>query len=470
MCFSLFSQQEIKNFMLETYKYNQKLVETDSLGQIYYFFNYKNNFELKILNSKLDIVGGKRFKLKEFNKHSSLQGIGFNVSDVFIYLYDSKNHTISRIKIDKQNIGSPSISSSIQIPETETLIDSRNINDSYHFISIDRVSNEFVIRRCQDTFDSLATTRISAHTELLAKILSGNEKKINLNHIQIYSDKIELTSSHSKLYEEKNTIYITSDNKNMCHLFKLNLIDKTCTYNPLFFHISQTNDNNIIGGNSIIKDDKLFRVTMSKNTFNTAVIDLNDFSLIKNYTFSSQSNSIDLQSSYPVEEIEFEDRADTKEYLKTPESFIEHIDPEHLAVAVADISEDEYLVQIGSSKTSYYTVTNPGYGPSFGMGSFSLGGGMGNMGNPAVYMPSSTTYLKTTKVYFKSILEKENLSKSFSENISNSIYDEVKAFENQKVNTSYKNISSIVCRENEIIYGYFSGKDDLYHLITFKTK
>ncbi|HTF80067.1 MAG TPA: hypothetical protein VL947_00025, partial [Cytophagales bacterium] len=130
--------------------------------------------------------------------------------------------------------------------------------------------------------------------------------------------------------------------------------------------------------------------------------------------------------------------------------------------------EQEYLLQVGSSRVSYYTVPTPGYGPNFGMGGTGVWIGGGGLGSPSIFnTPSVNTYKKVSDVYFKSILNKDNLQKSDNNYMENSLYDKIMSYENVKVNNAYKNMSVIIENENEILYGYFNGKDDLYHLVKF---
>lgn len=461
------AQEDAKVFSLDTYKYDNVISETDQNGNIYLCFYYKTKFEIKILDKNKNITAGRTFKIKDFDKRSYPIGIGYDRNYMYVFFLDVRTNELSRLVYDKDNVMVPRFSPKIVLPKSEKYLETVNVKGQFKILFVDVLTNKFVIRSNKAIFDSLPAVRLPSHCEKLAKVFMDDDKDIILRRMYNHNDNIQNTNFYAKIYFNKDLMRITVDQKKLTHLFEIDFIKNTCNYNKLNFHLHRCSDDDIKAGNSHIKDERLFRVTYCSSIMNLSVVDLDSMSLAKNYNITPDK-TIDIKTGEVISEINYEDRSDTRDYLRDTEEFLDYIDPEGLGVAVSSINDKEYLLQVGSSKTSLYTVSNPGYGPSFGMGNnVWIGSGIG-LGSPSVFNSSSmNTYKKTSDVYFKSILNQDNLSKSENNYNESSLYDKIISYENVKVNNAYKSMSVIIENENEILYGYFNGKDDLYHLVKF---
>lgn len=461
------AQEEVKAFRLDTYKYDNVISETDENGNIFLCFYYKNRFEIKVLDKNKNLTSGRAFKIKEFDKKFIPIGIGYDNSFVYVFFMDFRTNQITRLNYDRSNVMVPRLSPKMALPKNEKYIETVNVKGVFKILTLDGESNEFVVRSNKTVFDTLSSVRIHSGCETLLKVFLNGERDIYLRRIFNHNDNIQNTNFFSKIYFNKGLMRITIDQRKLNHLFEIDFNANTCQYSKLNFHLHRCNDGDIRSGNSHIKDERLFRVTYCSNILNFSIVDLDSMILSKNYNVTPDK-VIDLKTGEIVSEVNYEDRSDTKEFLRSSEDYIDNLEEEGLAVAVSSLNDQEYLVQIGSSRMSLYTVTSPGYGPNFGMGGgvWMGGGGMGSpsiFGNPTL----NNTYRKTTDIYFETIINQDNLAKSSNNYMENSLYDKIFSYENAKVNNTYKNISTIIENDSEILYGYFSGKDDLYHLIKF---
>lgn len=463
------AQEVVKTFRLDTYRYDNVISETDDNGNIFLCFYYKNKFEIKVLDKNKNINSGRTFKIKDFDRRSSPVGIAYDNTYIYVYFLDQHHNLLSRLVYDRDNIMVPRLSAQkIVIPKQERFLEAVNVKGQFKLLFADAQTNDFVVRSHVTVFDTLPTVRIPSGCEKLMKILQNQDKDIFIKRMYRHNDNIQNTRYTSKLYFNKHTLQITVDDKTMTHLFSMDLSKNTNRYNKLNFHLHRCNDADIKGGNSHIKDGRLFRVTFCSSIMNFSVVDLDSMLLAKNYNITPDK-TIDIKTGEMISEINYEDRSDTKDFLQDTKEFLDNIEPEGLGVAVSTVNDKDYLLQIGSSNISFYTVSSPGYGPSFGMGGTGVWLGGGGVGSPSIFSNpvNSNTYRKTTEVYFKSILDQNNLSKSDNDYREESIYDQIMSYQNVKVNTAYKNMSVIIENENEILYGYFNGKDDLYYLVKF---
>lgn len=463
------AQEVAKTFRLDTYRYDNVISETDDNGNLFLCFYYKNRFEIKVLDKNKNINSGRAFKIKDFDRRSVPVGVAYDNTYIYFYFLDPHRSLLSRLIYDRDNIMVPRFSAQkIMIPRQERFLEGINVKGQFKLLFVDEHTNDFVVRSHIATFDTLPTARIPSGCEKLAKVLQNQDRDITLKRMYSHNDNIQNTRHTSKLYFNKQTLQITVDDKTLTHFFTLDLSKNTCQYNKLNFHLHRCADADIKAGNSHIKDGRLFRVTFCSSIMNFSVVDLDSMLLAKNYNITPDK-TIDIKTGEMVSEINYEDRSDTKDFLRDTEEFLDNIEPEGLGVAVSAINDKDYLLQIGSSNISFYTVSSPGYGPSFGMGGTGVWLGGGGIGSPSVFgnPVNSNTYRKTTDVYFKSILDQNNLAKSDNNYMEESIYDQIMSYQNAKVNTAYKNMSVIIENENEILYGYFNGKDDLYYLVKF---
>jgi hypothetical protein len=470
MSFLVFAQDEAKTFLLNSYKYNTVVSETDPLGNSYYCFMHKSNFEIKILDKNLNLTGGRIFKVKDYDRNKYPIGIGYASDYMFVYFLDVRLNKITRLIFDKKNIMVPRFSeTAIFLPRTERYLEAVNVKGKFKIVSFDKITNHFVVRTPSSQTDSAEVKYITSGSEMLERVLQNGEKDISLKRMYSYSDNLQNTASLGKVYLEDDELRITIDDRRFTHLFELNLVSNICKYSKLVFHLHRCNDGDIEGGNSHIKNNKLFKITYCAGMMNLATVELDSLSIEQTYNIFPDKE-VDIKCTPFIEEVSYEDRNDTKDYLSSTDEFMERLNPDGLGIAVCSLNENDFLLQIGSSRTTFYTVTSPGYGNTFGMGGgISIGGfGLGS-GSPSVFgSPTMNTYRKVKDVYFKSIINQETLSRSANIMPEPAMSDKLSSFENAKVNDSFKGVSTINEVENEIIYGYFSGKDDLYHLVKFK--
>lgn len=463
------AQEVVKTFLLDTYRYDNVISETDDNGNIFLCFYHKNKFEVKVLDKNKNINSGRVFKIKDFDRRSLPVGVAYDNTYIYFYFLDPHHNQLSRLIYDRDNIMVPRFSvQKISVPRQEKFLEAVNVKGQLKLLFANEATNDFVVRTHTATFDSLPTVRIPSGCEKLMKTLQNEDRDVFVKRIYSHNDNIQNTRYPTKLYFKKNRVQITVDTKTVTHLFSIDLSKNTNQYNKLNFHLHRCADGDIKGGNSHIKDGRLFRVTYCSSIMNFSVVDLDSMLLAKNYNMTPDKD-IDIKTGEMVSEINYEDRSDTKDFLHNTEEFLDNIEPEGLGVAVSAVNDKDYLLQIGSSSISFYTVSSPGYGPSFGMGGTGVWLGGGGLGSPSIFgnPVSSNTYRKTTEVYFKGILDQNNLAKSDNNYMEESVYDQIMSYQNVKVNTAYKSMSVIVENENEILYGYFNGKDDLYYLVKF---
>ena len=471
LCFfsiqTAFCQVDLFNFKLISKGHKKVIAFENEQKSLHYIFLNKSELDINWFTA------GERKNVivpieKQCLKSKIIASIA-NDTTILIFFYEHKTKSIHQLSVDKfSQKNSFKIIKNLKADEQllKCVVDQNQLHIlsmfSSNILSVTSIkfSTDISTKDYEIPFQGFYKTLSNELNQVSQEIYS--EVGINLISHDV-ANNLTSTSSFEKLYFLNDFLYFTFDDAQTTHLIRVNLNLKKCDYKKLNFKLENSTD--VVKGNSFIIANKLLRVTVNKAQLNLCVVNLDSFSLVKNYNlypdkdFAIQNTPIITENNGNPD----------PEFLNS-EDFFRNIINGNVAIAANIVNNNQIEIMIGSEELATSQI------PSFGSGgpglinggtSLSLGWGLGGM--PGFYPgwggPSNTTtYTLTT--YFKSLFHGNDFS-HIPGALSKNIIDKLHEFEDRGFGNNPPDIHTIYKSQSKIHYGYYTKWNNSFYVVEF---
>jgi hypothetical protein len=460
------AQVDLLSFKLTTSGHKKVIAYANQAGHLHYIFLNKSSLEVNWISE------GKRksviVPLEKTYKKSKLIVSVANESNLQVYFYTPKTRTVSFLTLNKNTLGFDFQPLLVMQPN-EQLLKLVKENDQVQVLSAfeNNVLRVVTVNNAQ----IIASRDYEIPFEGFYKALSYRTKeieqetysKVGITQVSHeVANNLNTTINFEKLYLIHNVLYFTFDEATVTHLVTIHLGTQKCAYKKLNFKLEKIAK--VTKGNSFLIKNRLLRITANDKQLNLCVVDLDSFSLVKNYNLYPEQD-FDIKNAPIMRETNGKIDPD----FLDPEDFFNSIMNGDIAIAANITESGNYELMLGNQQI--VSVQRPSFntGPGMMGGGFSMMGGWGMGGYPGYYpgwgYPVNTaTY--TLNTYFKSLMSPTDFS-HVNGILSKNIIDKLNEFEDRAFGNNPPQIHTIYKFGNKIHYGYFSKWNNTFYVEEF---
>ncbi|MFQ3575543.1 MAG: hypothetical protein SNJ77_03815 [Cytophagales bacterium] len=488
VCISLvstFSQNVKKTFKLNN-RYSDVHSHVDVNDNLSLLFLRGKRGEFKVFNNRFEIVAGRNFVIPKFDNKAEFLDLVNEKNGLKFFYINPRKKTITSIYLEKSMNSEPYQNNAMVLESNEHFVAAFNHHERFHVLS--HLINTDILR-LSVFLPTGEIEKIDLATGLknLSKLLNKETYEFdfkfahygveNMNRINI--NPFLKSTSEKKLFTYGKKLVITIDDPGKTTLIEVNLVTAQVKSKEYHFHLDKCSDDNIVSGISNFHNGFLMRLTYCKDQLNYSIIETDSSILRRNFNVY-KDEPIEFKNTVVTQTIDHDGYRETETYVvENSSKFLRTLDDLKLSIHTTKMSVDQLHVKIGGVRQSigsvYSSTGNRGgtglpLGLSMGMG-MGIGGGGFGMG-PGIGMSpfgspfaTSQNYLKVNTCSFVSLVsfpDFEHLEGSAGLTLAEKAV---------KFSQSKGNFSDILGifegNENKIIYGYLSGKDDLYNIIEF---
>jgi hypothetical protein len=472
LCFTSFlisflcgAQVEVFNFKLDTKSHKKVIAFAGQSANLHYVFINKSELDINWL------VTGLRKNVivtldKEYKK-SRVVAATAGDSLIQVAFYDAKARKIDLLLVHKYKL-TYAFKPLITLNTDEQLLKFVKEDDQLHVLTafaknvlkITSVKNAAIVNVKEYDIPFLGFYKaISTDIDDIAQETFSEVGITQVTHE--VANNLSTTAAFEKLYLIKNTIYFTFDEAAVTHLVSINMLTQKCDYKKMNFKLEKLGKD--LKGNSFLIQNRLLRVTASDQQLNLCVVDLDSFSLVKNYNLYPNSDF-----SFKNTPIITENNGNPNPDFLDTDDFFENIMDGALAVAANVVDQGNLELMIGSQELVTVQRSNFAAGAGFGM-SIPMSSGWGMGGYPGFYPgwggpANTTTYTLTT--YFKTWMMALDF-KHIDGVLPKNIIDKLHEFEDRAFGSNPPDIHTIYKYGNKVHYGYYTKWNNSFYVVEF---
>ena len=452
--FSSKSQEEIINrYTSDLIRQSFNVVDQKTGNFAVFFESYETVYGFLFDENKREIGRIESSDLPK--KYKELIGYIIEGKTIILFMNTRNGRSYGVLKFDFENNTSSVEELDFKLKK-EDYLEAFSINNIFYLFSRPNNSNQINIYKFKSDLSSKLHEIKFKENEFLDKrgesislheILSSTEKIENNTPVAL-----EISSEYTKIYNDKNKIYFTSDwFKNYTYLISIDLDSFNYKSERIF---KPSIDDSYMGlrTNSFLFENHLFQIIASSKQLNIQVTDIETKEVIQKYSVN-KDEPIPFKNSLIIQE---GGSFDNYRELDKTSQFLRKMSQAHAGISV--------LKQDGVYQITYGSVLQMPSGGDYIIVGAIVGGVSG-----AIIMGSLNTI--TTSYYGYTNSKSVRITGLFDDNFNHiegevplNIFDKIKLYTN---NIKGIQAETIISLENSYLFGYYNKRKNVYRLVKF---
>lgn len=396
------------------------------------------------------------------SKYNKVLGYSIN-GNTYKVLFTNNNHNkFAILHLDFNSKTSHTTEIDLNLNKKEVFLDAVNYNNELYVISGDN-NSKLTLRQLSsnNTFSHIKTfllEEISEDTSLISSkfsigafILNGYESP-NVTKIDPrIPSSIERASNANKLYQNKETIYLTFDNNEEATIFYTIDLDELDLKVKTYPYPKPRIEEDFKKFNSYIFQNNIYQIASSKYEMAFEIKDfegnlINDFYVNRDMTINFKNSEIIQEGTTAIPFVNTRKFEQTSKYLRK-------ISAGNLGINVQHANELFYITLGG-----YQEINTSGFSPVVSSPTMTSDGFISFNHTYNSYR----TYTTTKSTFFNTILDSN--FKHVKGDIEKNSFDKITDYKKDK---PYITAEDVFYYNDELYFGYFNLKESEYKLLKF---
>jgi len=444
-----------------------------------FLFKTNKQYQTTILTDDFKEQRKTVYKRNTADKKEELLGGFIDSIYAVFYFHHPKSNILSQLKVNRVT-GEQLHEKFFVLQPKEQVLKGFQMDNKFYILTVMQYKNDLTVYTISPHLASIQADMYNVEFPTFYGRISRKsdgteeEKPVAIDAINpdaVYS--IRTSHSDKKLYYQHGKIFLTFDDPDRTHLIEIDTEKKSSVYKKLNFTLERTSNISRQQGNSFIKDNTLYRVSMNPDQMNLSVLNLDTMNLLATYNVFPEENEVSIANSPIIQQgiIVGFDNNDEKIIRKTTQFFKKALGGE-IAIVVNKMESDKLAIQIGSYE-EFTVYRGAGTGIPLNSGSSyspystaSLGYGYPGFGYASYFPNSGSSMTRINLVHFESLFESTH--KHVEGNVPKSAMQRVSDFKEEKFGPAWPEVNATFTYKQNIILGFLNKRTNKFQLLGFK--